>query len=45
MKARVPAEVDELARLKKRYERDGLRAEVVYRTLRDAIVRGILPEG
>ncbi|MDQ7850045.1 MAG: GntR family transcriptional regulator [Armatimonadota bacterium] len=41
----MASEVDQLARLKKLYERDGLRGEVVYRTLRDAIVRGVLPEG
>jgi len=35
----------QLTQLKKLFERDGLRGEVVYRTLREAIVRSILPEG
>lgn len=34
-----------LAELKEQFERDGLRGEVVYRTLREAIVQGIMPEG
>ncbi|MDQ7850044.1 MAG: GntR family transcriptional regulator [Armatimonadota bacterium] len=35
----------QLTQLKKLFERGGLRGEVIYRTLREAIVRSILPEG
>lgn len=34
-----------LAALKSLFEREGLRGEFVYRTLREAIIRGVLPEG
>lgn len=37
--------VRRLVELKRSFDRDGLRGEVVYRTLREAIVRGILSEG